>query len=328
MGIQYLSQLGANAESPAVTEAIRKGVTNLLQSRCLFRVGDPEDAESATRIAMSVYQTMIRADLESRELMGVTPEQSLYLPVWYCLASWIAGGARAPAVLRSDIRVREAPRRCLGATTTCGVLEEKVGPYPEVMPKTYRRDGSSSRRSRTATVRESLPSSPGLLHVGKHVRSSARPPPRAKATSGARRATEARQPPPPPNRVGKRRCQARLARLRRPAPATERATELGGRQAADPGGRRGARGRAQPGAKRARRHGEPRHSAPVATIRRAETRRACANSLPTSTRCSASAHPSRNRPRQSCRDCTTRTTRSSRCSTASASRCPECSAAP
>jgi len=40
MGIQYLSQLGAKAESAAITEAIRKGVTNLFQSFCLFRVGD------------------------------------------------------------------------------------------------------------------------------------------------------------------------------------------------------------------------------------------------------------------------------------------------
>jgi len=41
---------------------------------------------------MSIYQTMIRADIESRELMGVTPEQALYLSVWLCLASWISGG--------------------------------------------------------------------------------------------------------------------------------------------------------------------------------------------------------------------------------------------
>jgi len=95
MGIQYLSQLGAKAESAAITEAIRKGVTNLFQSFCLFRVGDPDDAEAATRVAMSIYQTMIRSDIESRELMGVTPEQALYLSVWLCLASWISGGARA-----------------------------------------------------------------------------------------------------------------------------------------------------------------------------------------------------------------------------------------
>lgn len=142
MGIQYMSQLGANAESPAVTDAIRKGVTNLLQSRCIFRVGEPEDAESATRIAMSVYQTMIRADLESRELMGVTPEQSLYLSVWYCLASWIAGGARAPRFFGQTYKFVKL-RDGAWARHHLKLLEEKVGPYPEVLPKTYRRDGSS-----------------------------------------------------------------------------------------------------------------------------------------------------------------------------------------
>jgi hypothetical protein len=142
MGIQYISQLGATAESPAVTDAIRKGVTNLLQSRCIFRVGDPDDAESETRIAMSVYQTMIRADLESRELMGVTPEQSLYLSVWYCLASWIAGGARAPRFFGQTYKFVKL-RDGAWARHHLKLLEEKVGPYPEVLPKTYRRDGSS-----------------------------------------------------------------------------------------------------------------------------------------------------------------------------------------
>jgi Replication-relaxation len=143
MGIQYLSQLGAKAESAAVTEAIRKGITNLLQSFFLFRVGDPEDAQAATRVAMSVFQTMIRSDIDSRELMGVTPEQALYLAVHLCLASWIAGGARAarfygqtyPFVkLRNGAWAQHHLRR----------LEEQTGPYPEQMPKTYRRTGPSA----------------------------------------------------------------------------------------------------------------------------------------------------------------------------------------
>ena len=143
MGIQYLSQLGAKAESPAVTEAIRKGVTNLFQSRCLFRVGDPDDAESATRIAMSVYQTMIRADLESRELMGATPEGALYLSVWHCLASWIAGGARATRFFAQTYPFAKI-RNGVWAQHHLRLLQEKVGPYPEQLPKTYKRTGSSA----------------------------------------------------------------------------------------------------------------------------------------------------------------------------------------
>jgi len=159
MGIQYLAQLGAKAESPAVTEAIRKGITNLLQSFFLFRVGDPEDAQAATRVAMSVFQTMIRSDIDSRELMGVTPEQALYLPVHFCLASWIAGGARAPRFygqtypfvkLRNGAWAQHHLRR----------LEEQTGPYPEEMPKTYRRTGSSAEVNERPEQDAAAPAAP------------------------------------------------------------------------------------------------------------------------------------------------------------------------
>ena len=76
-GLQYFAQLGSGSEHE---EKIRKGVLNLLQSRFLFRVGDARDAEEATRIAMSVYATMIRDDPDSRARLRVTPEQALQLP--------------------------------------------------------------------------------------------------------------------------------------------------------------------------------------------------------------------------------------------------------
>jgi hypothetical protein len=138
MGVQYLSQLGADAESPAIVEAIRKGVMNLMQSRCLFRQGDPEDAEKQSRVGMSVYQSMIRGDLESRELMGAPPEQSMYLPVHYSLASWIVGGARVPLFVGETFPF-EKVRGGLWAEHHLRVLEEAVGAYPEKMPRTYKR---------------------------------------------------------------------------------------------------------------------------------------------------------------------------------------------
>ena len=76
-GLQYFAQLGSGSDHE---EKIRKGVLNLLQSRFLFRVGDARDAEEATRIAMSVYATMIRDDPDSRARLRVTPEQALQLP--------------------------------------------------------------------------------------------------------------------------------------------------------------------------------------------------------------------------------------------------------
>jgi hypothetical protein len=137
MGLQYLSQLGAGAESASITEEIRHGVSNLLQSQFMFRFGDPADAEATARIAMPVYQTMIRADLESRELMGITPESLLYMPVWHCIASIIATGRRAKGFIGQTYafpKLRNGP----WARHHLAALEETVGPYPDELPRTYK----------------------------------------------------------------------------------------------------------------------------------------------------------------------------------------------
>jgi hypothetical protein len=146
MGTQYTAQLGASAESASITEAIRKGATNLLQSQAIFRLSDPEDAE-----AQSVYQTRFTADLQSRELMGATPEKSTHLRNHYCLASLIAGGARAEAFYAETFpfpKIRGGP----WAEHHLRVLEEAVGPYPEQLPKTYRREGSSAAAEQQSPV--------------------------------------------------------------------------------------------------------------------------------------------------------------------------------
>ena len=49
LGLQFFAQLGASAQSAAATEKIRSGVLNLVQSRLMFRLGRPEDAEEATQ---------------------------------------------------------------------------------------------------------------------------------------------------------------------------------------------------------------------------------------------------------------------------------------
>ena len=116
MGIQYISQLGAKAESATVTEAIRKGATNLLQSRCLFRLSDPEDAETQTRVAMSVYQTGIRADLDVPRADG-HHTRGVDLPAELVLPRVADRQRRASrAVLRRNVRVQEAARRAVGRT--------------------------------------------------------------------------------------------------------------------------------------------------------------------------------------------------------------------
>jgi hypothetical protein len=218
MGLQYLSQLGAGAESASITEEIRNGVTNLFQSRCLYRLGEPEDAEAATRIAMSVYQTMIRADPDSRALLRITPEQALYLPVWNCIASWIAQGARAPSFIGRTYpfpKIRGGP----WATHHLQLLEEKVGPYPETLPKTYKRTGSSLANPDTGEPQPSdtKQQPPAPAKPSKRARSTTRAPatprqttsrpvkhptkPTAQQTtppSSERKTSPTAEPPPPP----------------------------------------------------------------------------------------------------------------------------------
>ena len=111
----------------------------------------PQDAEEATRIAMAVYATMIRDDPDSRARLRVTPEQLLNFPNYFCLASWIANGTRAPALHRPDL---PAARR---ATTQwadhhLAAQAERVGPYPEQLDSTLDTH-APTRRSPTATTR-------------------------------------------------------------------------------------------------------------------------------------------------------------------------------
>lgn len=135
-GLQYLAQLGSGSEKHE--EKIRSGVVNLLQSRFLFRLGDPRDAEEATRIAMAVYQSMIHSDPDSRAQMRVTPEVVLNLPRFHCLASWIANGTRAQSFFGQTYAMpHTAPDTW--ADWHLARQEQRVAPYPEVLPRTLQR---------------------------------------------------------------------------------------------------------------------------------------------------------------------------------------------
>ncbi len=140
-GLQYFAQLGSASEHQ---QKILKGVLNLLQSRFLFRMGDAQDAEEATRIAMAVYATMIRDDPDSRARLRVTPEQALNFPNYYCLASWIAQRHPGAELHGSDLpaarRRRRMGRRHLAAQ------DERVGPYPEQLESTLATDTVPAKR--------------------------------------------------------------------------------------------------------------------------------------------------------------------------------------
>ena len=143
-GLQYFAQLGSASEHQ---QKILKGVLNLLQSRFLFRMGDAEDAEQATRIAMAVYATMIRDDPDSRARLRVTPEQALNFPNYYCLASWIANGTRAPSFMGQTYPLPDVGDEW--AEQHLAAQDERVGPYPEQLESTLAsRRGLGERRSR------------------------------------------------------------------------------------------------------------------------------------------------------------------------------------
>jgi hypothetical protein len=130
-GLQYFAQLGSASEHQ---QKILKGVLNLLQSRFLFRMGDAQDAEEATRIAMAVYATMIRDDPDSRARLRVTPEQLLNFPNYFCLASWIANGTRAPAFTGQTYPLPDSDDR--RADHHLAQQAERVGPYPDELEST------------------------------------------------------------------------------------------------------------------------------------------------------------------------------------------------
>ncbi|MGH2946711.1 MAG: replication-relaxation family protein [Solirubrobacteraceae bacterium] len=133
-GLQFFAQLGSGSQHE---EKIRKGVLNLLQSRFLFRMGDAQDAEEATRIAMAVYATMIRDDPDSRSRLRVTPEQALNFPNFHCLASWIAMGSRIPSFMGQTYAF--PPHTDAWAQHHLADLAARVAPYPEELDSTLDR---------------------------------------------------------------------------------------------------------------------------------------------------------------------------------------------
>jgi hypothetical protein len=131
LGIQYFAQLGSGSEHE---QKIRKGVLNLLQSRFLFRMGDSEDAEEATRIAMAVFTSLIRDDPDSRARLRVTPEQALNFPNHFCLASWIANGSRAPCFTGQTYPLPDYDP--VWAEHHLALQAQRVAPYPDELDST------------------------------------------------------------------------------------------------------------------------------------------------------------------------------------------------
>jgi hypothetical protein len=82
---------------------IRGGMMSLLRQRCMFSMGETEDAREMSNLAMAVYSDMIRDTPESRARMRVTPDTIFNLPNYHAICSWINRGARVPAFLGRSI---------------------------------------------------------------------------------------------------------------------------------------------------------------------------------------------------------------------------------
>ena len=195
-GLQYFAQLGSASEHQ---QKILKGVLNLLQSRFLFRMGDAEDAEQATRIAMAVYATMIRDDPDSRARLRVTPEQALNFPNYYCLASWIAHGTRAPSFMGQTYPLPDVGDEW--AEQHLAAQDERVGPYPEQLESTL----AESIRPQPVRIRRS----PRPTPTG--VRARAEAPEPATPPTGRRRRCRRRRPATPAQVRGAGRLRATRA---------------------------------------------------------------------------------------------------------------------
>ena len=342
-GVQYLAQLGSGSEHQ---EKILKGVLNLLQSRFLFRMGDAQDAEETSRIAMAVYATMIRDDPDSRARLRVTPEQLLNFPNYFCLASWIANGNRAPAFTGETFALPAIDD--VWADYHLAAQAERVGPYPEHLESTLDTHASEAPEVETGEPAQNGASGKSrreYLQVPYAEKDAANT---AGGTMGPRRRSAGTSPPaaiPSPSRAGARRRPRRIrnpSRVRRPRPRTDIALAKPTRPSRPP--RPHKRRRAAPNLPTPRRAARPpsarcasttshRRPRPSSTTARSAawwdagypaqlpgpTRRprptACASSR-SWTGSTRSPRPSSTRERRNCRAYTTRTTQSWRCSTA------------
>jgi hypothetical protein len=86
-------QYGEQIQNPK----IRAGMLSLLRQRCMFSMGETQDARELSSIAMDVYADVIHATAESQKRLRMAPDTIFNLPNTYAVCSWISRGARAPA---------------------------------------------------------------------------------------------------------------------------------------------------------------------------------------------------------------------------------------
>ena len=226
-GLQYFAQLGSASEHQ---QKILKGVLNLLQSRFLFRMGDAQDAEQATRIAMAVYATMIRDDPDSRARLRVTPEQALNFPNYYCLASWIAQRHSGAELHGPDLpatrRRRRMGRRATSLPKTSASARTPSSSSQRSQPTQSRRttSGAGQTERRATTRRQSTHRKASMPPTNANSEPTAAQP--------AKHEVQVDYEPPSEDAVGSRRQPGQAPRRTPAVPGGDR--EGGGRRSRAP----------------------------------------------------------------------------------------------
>ena len=138
-------QYGEQIQDPK----IRAGLLSLLRQRCMFSMGEAQDAREMSSIAMAVYADVIHADAQSQANLRVSPDTIFNLPNHHAVCSWISEGARVPAFIARTLKLetdddvvrhhREAQRE-----RGCFVPDRLPDPLPDVEPVELAASSASS----------------------------------------------------------------------------------------------------------------------------------------------------------------------------------------
>ena len=214
----------SSAPAPSTRRRSARACSTCCRAGFLFRMGDAQDAEEATRIAMAVYATMIRDDPDSRARLRVTPEQALNFPNHYCLASWIATGTRIPSFMGQTYPFPPLRRRVEPTGTSTSQAAAR-----RPLPRTARRHASTApsplagQPQRAAMTRTTTASAPPA-RTQRRAQPAPTAPGRLRWPGRASRAAAAvtAETPSAPSRPGTRCASTTRRRPRRPSSTAAR----------------------------------------------------------------------------------------------------------
>jgi len=126
-------QYGEQVQDPK----IRAGMLSLLRQRCMFSMGEAQDARDMSSIAMAVYTDVIQADAQSQANLRVSPDTIFNLPNHHAVCSWISQGARVPAFIGRTLKLETDEHvirhhREAQLARGCYVPERLPDPLPDV----------------------------------------------------------------------------------------------------------------------------------------------------------------------------------------------------